>query len=223
MEVTGIDYTPEMLALAREKAAKRAVAVELVAGDMCFFELGREFGSVLLLSNALWHVHEVADFERCMRCVRQHLQPGGIFVLSLYIPAISILAREPDKRYPFSSYIDRKSGEEIQVMEQYHYEADTQMGRVVHYRGDTDEVVGTLNLRMYFPKELDAILQYNGMRVLEKFGDWDRTPFGPESNNQILSVRRRVEYGVVKKRGSHNLVGSQFVYYQQKEERIQYG
>jgi hypothetical protein len=108
-------------------------------------------------------------------------------------------------------------------MEQYHYEADTQMGRVVHYRGDTDEVVGTLNLRMYFPKELDAILQYNGMRVLEKFGDWDRTPFGPESNNQILSVRRRVEYGVVKKRGSHNLVGSQFVYYQQKEERIQYG
>jgi SAM-dependent methyltransferase len=113
VEVTGIDYTPEMLALAREKAAKRAVAVEIVAGDMCFFELGREFGSVLLLSNALWHVHEVADFERCMRCVRQHLQPGGIFVLSLYIPAISILAREPDKRYPFSSYIDRKSGEEI--------------------------------------------------------------------------------------------------------------
>jgi hypothetical protein len=24
------------------------------------------------------------------------------------------------------------------------------------------------------------------MRVLEKFGDWDRTPFGPESNNQIF-------------------------------------
>jgi hypothetical protein len=89
---------------------------------------------VLLLFNALWHVHEVADFERCMRCVRQHLQPGGIFVLSLYIPAISILARDPDKRYPFSSYIDRKSG----------------------------------------------------MRVLEEFGDWDRTPFGPESNNQIF-------------------------------------
>jgi len=186
VEVTGIDYAPEMLALAREKAAQRQVPVELVAGDMCAFELNKKFAAVLLLFNALWHVHEVADFERCMRCVRQHLQPGGIFVLSLFVPGIPILARDPDKRYPFSSYKDPDSGEEIQVMEQYRYEPDTQLGRIVHYKGDTDEVVGTLNLRMYFPKELDALLQYNGMRVVEKFGDWDRSPLGPESNNQIF-------------------------------------
>lgn len=185
LAVTGIDYTPEMLALAREKAIAKKVAVEWVEGDMRSFALGEKFGTVLLLSNALWHLHEVADFAACMRCVRRHLAPGGIFVLSLFVPAIAILARDPDKRYPFSSYIDRDSGEEVQVVEQYRYEPDTQIGRVVHYKGDTDEVVGTLNLRMYFPRELDALLAYNGMRVLGKFGDWDRSPFAAGSNNQI--------------------------------------
>jgi SAM-dependent methyltransferase len=185
LQVTGIDYTPEMLALAKEKAKEKSASVEWVEGDMRSFELGRKFGSVLLLSNALWHLHEIADFEACMRCVHRHLAPGGIFVLSLFIPALDILARNPDKRYPFSSYTDSNSGEEVQVMEQYRYEPDTQIGRVVHYKGDTDEVVGTLNLRMYFPKELDALLAYNDLRVLGKFGDWDQNPFGPGSNNQI--------------------------------------
>lgn len=185
LAVTGIDYTPEMLALAREKAKAKDASVEWVEGDMRSFELGREFGSVLLLSNALWHLHELADFAACMRCVHRHLAPGGIFVLSLFVPAIAILARDPDKRYAFSSYIDRESGEEVKVMEQYRYESGTQIGRVVHYKGDSDEVVGTLNLRMYFPKELDALLAYNGLKIVDKFGAWDRSPFGSESNNQI--------------------------------------
>lgn len=185
LAVTGIDYAPEMLVLAREKAREKGVSVEWAEGDMRSFELGRKFGSVLLLSNALWHLHEIADFAACMRCVRRHLAPGGVFVLSLFIPGIAILARDPDTRYPFSSYVDQESGEEVQVMEQYRYEPDTQIGRVVHYKGDTDEVVGTLNLRMYFPKELDALLAYNGLKVVDKFGAWDRSPFGAESNNQI--------------------------------------
>ena len=185
LAVTGIDYTAEMLALAREKAKAKGASVKWVEGDMRSFELGRKFGSVLLLSNALWHLHEVADFEACMRCVRRHLASGGVFVLSLFIPAISILARDPDKRYPFSSYIDRESGEKVEVMEQYRYEPDTQIGRVVHYKGDTDEVVGTLNLRMYFPKELDALLAYNGLKIVDKFSAWDRRSFNAESNNQV--------------------------------------
>ena len=42
-----------------------------------------------------------------------------------------------------------------------------------------------LNLRMYFPQELDALLKYNGMKIDEKFGNWDRGVFGPDSRHQL--------------------------------------
>lgn len=67
----------------------------------------------------------------------------------------------------------------------YQYEPDTQIARSVHYTGDTDEVVGGLNLRMYFPQELDAMLHYNGLTIQQKWGGWDRSPFGPGSNHQL--------------------------------------
>jgi hypothetical protein len=55
----------------------------------------------------------------------------------------------------------------------------------VHYKGDTDEIVGGLNLRMYFPRELDALLTYNGLRIVDKLGSWERDAFGPDSRHQL--------------------------------------
>ena len=73
----------------------------------------------------------------------------------------------------------------MEVTETYVYEPDTQISRVVHYKGTTDEIVGDLNLRMYFPQELDALLEDNGMMIDEKFGSWDRVSFDSSSKHQL--------------------------------------
>ena len=185
LEVTGIDYSEPMLSLARSKAEDKQVKVDLIRDDIRHFDISRQYGSVLLLHNALWHLHDLADFEECIRCVKRHLAPGGYFILDVFVPGLEILNRDPSRRYPFARYTDDDTGQEVQVTQSYRYEADTQIARMVHYRRDSDEIVGGLNLRMYFPQELDALLQYNGMRVKEKFGNWERDSFGPDSRLQL--------------------------------------
>ena len=185
IEVTGIDYSGPMLRLARSKAESRRVKVDWNLADMRRFDTGRRYGSILLLSNALWHLHELPDFEDCIRCIERHLAPDGLFILDVFVPGLEVLNRDPDRRYPFSKYTELGTGEEVEVTESYRYEADTQIARVVHYNGDSEEVIGGLNLRMYFPKELDALLKYSGMRIVMKFGDWNRSAFGPESRHQL--------------------------------------
>lgn len=185
IEATGLDYSRQMLSLARSKAEARRVRVDWILGDMRRFETGTQYGSILLLHNALWHLHDLSDFEECMRCVRHHLTPGGCFILDVFVPGLEILNRDPGRRYPFSQYKDRETGREVQVTESYRYEADTQVARVLHHEGDSDEIVGGLNLRMYFPQELDALLKYNGMRINEKFGSWDRDAFELDSRHQL--------------------------------------
>ena len=75
-------------------------------------------------SNALWHLHDLADFEACIRCVKRHLAPGGYFILDVFVPGLEILNRDPSRRYPFSRYTDDKTGQEVQVTQSYRYEAD---------------------------------------------------------------------------------------------------
>ena len=185
INVTGVDYSEPMLSLARQKARDKNVEVKWIHADARQLETGRRYGTILLLANALWHFHTLADFENCIRTVKHHLAPNGLFVLSVFVPNVAILSRDPGVRYPYQDYTDEETGELIHVTMTYRYEPDTQTARSVHYVGDTDEVVGGLNLRMYFPQELEALLRYNGLKIQEKFGDWDRSAFGPGSRHQL--------------------------------------
>jgi SAM-dependent methyltransferase len=185
MNVTGIDYSKPMLDLAKSKAQTQKVHIDWMLGDVRSFELKKKFQAILMLSNALWHLHENSDVSRCLKRVRQHLFSDGLFVLDVFVPGIEHLNRDPKRRYPFANYLDDETGETVEVKETYRYEADTQMSHVVHYKENSDEIVDGLTLRMYFPKELDALLEYNGMKTDKKFGSWDREPFGPNSKHQL--------------------------------------
>lgn len=74
LSVTGIDYSQPMLDFARKKAREAQVEIELTLSDFRDFDLGRTFGSILLLSNALWHVHKRSDFEALMQDVQRHIE-----------------------------------------------------------------------------------------------------------------------------------------------------
>ena len=183
LSVAGIDYSKPMLDLAHQKAAETHAELELALCDIRNFDLGRKFGSILLLSNALWHVHERSDFAALMQSAQRHLEPDGLFVLDVSVPNLDILNRDPQQRHPFSTYTDQETREQVEVT--HIYEPDTQISRVVQYKGMTDEIIGGLNLRMYFPQELDALLAHNGMMIDEKFGSWDRAPFDANSRHQL--------------------------------------
>ncbi|MFV9509727.1 hypothetical protein [Tepidibacillus sp. LV47] len=41
-------------------------------------------------------------------------------------------------------------------------------------------------MRIYFPKELDALLKYNGFKIEEKYGDYFGNPFTADSKKQLI-------------------------------------
>jgi hypothetical protein len=42
---------------------------------------------------------------------------------------------------------------------------------------------------MYFPEELDSLLQKNGCELLAKYGDYDRRPFTAQARTQLPICR----------------------------------
>jgi SAM-dependent methyltransferase len=188
LRVTGLDNAAAMLAEAARKGVDAGVDVTWVAADMRHFALHEIFALIILPANTLCHLLTTADFVACMACVKQHLAPNGRFVIDVFVPRMELLVNRPGERFPFAEYEDPDGRGPITVTESYTYEPDTQIKRITTHQQmpDGTEFAGKLNMRMYFPQELDALLRYNGFVIEKKYGAYNRAPFDRHAEKQLL-------------------------------------
>jgi len=75
--VEGVELADEM----RQAALRRLGGVDVHAGDMRDFRLGRTFGAVTCLFSAIGYAQSVDELDRTLACLAAHLEPGGVLVL----------------------------------------------------------------------------------------------------------------------------------------------
>lgn len=187
--VTGIDISDSMLEEARRKSSQEGINVEWIKADIRDFELGKKFSLVIFPANTICHLLELKDLEACLSCVKRHLRPNGKFIIEVFNPRLDILLRNPEERYPHSEYPDPDGKGTIVMTESNVYDPASQINRIkLFYKlpGRPEEVVEELNMRIYFPQELDALLKYNGFGIEAKFGDYDETPFASAAPKQLI-------------------------------------
>jgi SAM-dependent methyltransferase len=97
----GVDLSPAMCRLAREKARRWRVPLRVLRGDMRDFRLPGPVDLVLCEFDALNHVPRKADLARVARSVARALRPGGYF----YFDVNNRLAFE--KLWPGTLWIDQ--------------------------------------------------------------------------------------------------------------------
>ena len=90
--VVGIDSSPAMLALARERAEAAGVALELRLGDMRELELDEPAGLIYVPARSLGHLPTWADRRRVFERVYAALRPGGRFAWNFFVfdPTIAV-------------------------------------------------------------------------------------------------------------------------------------
>lgn len=187
--VTGIDISDSMLGEARRKASEAGVTVEWVRADIRDFDLGRHFPLIIFPFNTIAILWELEDLEACLTCVKKHLAPGGRFIVDVFNPDFRFFLRDPNQRYPHVEYPDPDGRGNIVVTESNVYDAAHQINRLrlfYKFPEQAEEAVEELNIRIYFPQELDALLKYNGLAIASKFGNYDEAPFESASAKQLI-------------------------------------
>ncbi len=188
-EVTGIDLAESMLEQAEHNSQEQGLDIEWVKADMRDFRLGKHFPLIICPGQSISRLLTIEDIERCLAAVREHLAPGGRFIMELYNPSLEILSREGGERSPFLEYDHPDGGGKVRVDFSSLYEKATQLQHLtLHYSlpGVDEQPTERVRIRMYFPQELDALLKYNGFEVVEKYGDFDGKPFESRDNYQVV-------------------------------------
>lgn len=186
-QVTGLDTSETMLDEGEKKAQERGVEISYLLADCRNFSLQERFKTILFPFNSIALLHHYQDLEACLGCVREHLLTGGVFIISLFNPSLTILSRDPEVYYPHATYDDPLGGGEVVVRERTYYDRKRQiLYTKLHYRLGQKEWEEDLSLRIYYPEELLALLHYNGFLLLKRYGDFHRSPFKSTSSQQIL-------------------------------------
>ena len=185
--IRGLDISQEMLNLAKEKAKRRNIELDLVKGDMTDFDLNEKFKLIFVPAQSLSHLYSVSEIEKCFACVKKHLTDDGGFLIELFNPSLEILRQKPDKIYPQGNIgniaVDSKSS----------YDSATQIKHIeLIFRegnGKPDPTL-TFKMRQFFPQEIDALLKYNGFRIEQKFGDHLENEFDTDSQKQLIICQK---------------------------------
>jgi SAM-dependent methyltransferase len=180
VEVHGIDLSEAMVARLRAKPGGAEIPVEL--GDFTTALAGvgllGEFDLVYLVFNTIGNVAsqdaQVATFENAAR----HLRPGGCFVVEVEVPGV--LHAQHDHTYAVFSHSQDHHGID-------EYDPVTQLSWSHHYTRIEDGHYRRHSMpwRYVWPAELDLMARLAGMRLRERWGWWDRTPFTAASGSHV--------------------------------------
>jgi SAM-dependent methyltransferase len=179
--VSGIELSQPMVDQLRRKVAAEELPV--VTGDMATTTVPGRFSLVYVVWNSIGNLRTQDEQVQCFRNAARHLEPGGRFVVELWVPGIR---RFPPGQaaVPFEVN-DRHVGFDT-------YDMVTQQGTSHHYWRKEDGATryGYSNFRYIWPAECDLMARLAGLELEQRVADWDGAPFTSDSESHVSVWRK---------------------------------
>lgn len=193
IDVEGVDLSRAMLDDLAATLAKRPSQVRARVrhhhADMRAFVSERRFPLVIVPFNGILHLYELADLEEFLSRVRAHLAPGGRFVFDFSLPQPRDLSRDPERWYGAPRIRHPTTGELVRYDERFEYDPIRQLllvtTRFSPERGEPWTI--PLTHRQLYPREVEALLHYNGFSDLTFHADFGDRPADASTDSVVVS------------------------------------
>jgi SAM-dependent methyltransferase len=177
--VIGIDSSPAMLAVARERAAAAGVELDLREGDLRELELQEPAALVYCPFRSLLHLRGWGDKRRVFERVAASLAPGGRFAWNAFVFSHHVAAANDG----FASH----HGELWEYVE--HAPADSRID-VTAFVGQPGAEPRTVSLWWCTRGEWEGLVEAAGLEVEALYGWFDRRPFDDSSEEFVFVTRK---------------------------------
>ncbi|MEV0390645.1 class I SAM-dependent methyltransferase [Nonomuraea sp. NPDC050643] len=175
VRVHGIELSAAMVAQLRTRPGAQSIGVTV--GDFATTGPGGTFRLAYLVRNTITNLTTQDEQVECFRNVAAHLEPGGRFVIEVYVPH---LRRLPPGQtiHPFTVTPEHLGFEEYDVASQIAYS---------HHYWVADGRLETRSTphRYVWPAELDLMARLAGMTLRERWAGWKREPFTGDSTAHV--------------------------------------
>ena len=175
--VTGLDYMPGFLEIARQEAAEMGVHVRYVQGDMRQVDFVHAFDRVLILFTTFGYFSDEENAQ-VLEQVARALKPGGLLGFDIpnrdltlkVLPPFAVVENEDNLLINRNSF-------------------DTVTGRWHNRRiviRDGVRKDKPFSIRLYNPAEIRGLLEAVGLQVRGMYGNWDAQPLSTDARGMVV-------------------------------------
>lgn len=178
VRVDGVDLSTHMVAKLRAKPGGELLSVTI--GDFADVPVDGRYALIYVVYNTLFNLINQDDQVRCFENVARHLTDDGCFVIEAFVP--TYLVRLRDDQYVDAEHV----GVDRVILDVGRHDPVAQLLEESHVhltaKGTT---LYPIVCRYAWPSELDLMARLAGLRLIERWADWERTPFSSTSRNHI--------------------------------------
>ena len=178
IRVDGIDISPAMVAQLRTKSGGKEISVTL--GDFADVPVEGDYSLIFVVWNSLFNLLTQEDQVRCFQNVARHLSNEGSFVVEAFVPAFLCRLRNSQHVNAEAILVD-----EVRL-DVLRHDMSTQMIEENHVSLSASGVhLNPVVQRYAWPAELDLMARIAGLRLTQRWGDWNREDFDSTSKTHI--------------------------------------
>ena len=161
-DIKGVDYTSSMLERAKEKALQAGLKIDFIEADIRELNLGEKFDLIFIPFNSIHHL------------------------LDCFNPNIQYIVENEREQHVMAEYTTN-DGRSVLIRQSMHYESASQINRIKwqYFIDGAFHSVQNMDMRLFFPQELNSYLHQAGFNVVHKFGDFTECEFNDNSEKQI--------------------------------------
>ncbi|WP_405571616.1 class I SAM-dependent methyltransferase [Winogradskyella sp. Asnod2-B02-A] len=185
--ISGVDITSTMLEQAKIKATEAGLDIDFIQSDIRTLDLREKYDLIFIPFNSIHHLYKNEDLFKALTVVKNHLKEKGLLLLDCFNPNIQYIVESEKEEKEITQYTT-KDGRHVLIKQTMRYENQSQINRIEwnYYINDEFHSTQNLDMRLYFPQELDAYLEWNGFTIIHKFGNFKEEEFNDSSEKQIF-------------------------------------
>jgi ubiquinone/menaquinone biosynthesis C-methylase UbiE len=200
IDITGIDVSDGMLAIARRKREALAevsrARLRLLAGDMCELDLDGRFGLIIVAFRSFQHLLTIDLQRKALAAMRRHLAPEGRLALHLFDPRLDLLIEgmvalpkvsgiDPATQRRYTAEVLRASFDHAAQVRRdlWQYREFSPAGELL------EQATQEMALRWTYRWELHHLLTLGGFVVEAEYSDFAGSP--PAYGKELVVLARR--------------------------------
>nr|MBN2276542.1 class I SAM-dependent methyltransferase [candidate division Zixibacteria bacterium] len=201
-QITGVDLSEFMLSRCREKLEKCPDEIKnrirLIQGNIISIDLDRKFDLAIMPFRVFQHLVTVEEQLACLKNINRHLNGDDRLVFDVFQTDLKRINNPAfmNEMEDFSD-IDLPDGRRLRRNHRvaaFHPEEQVNEVELIYYltdsKGETSRIVQAFPFRYFFRYEMEHLLARAGFKILEVFGDFDRSPLSGHSPEMIFVTEK---------------------------------
>jgi ubiquinone/menaquinone biosynthesis C-methylase UbiE len=200
--ITGLDLSEYMLARCRKKISALDSEVQkritITQGNMADFNIDDTFHTAVIPFRAFQHLIDYKDQLSCLKNINRHLATGGRLIFDLFQVNLNVITKkitgEEIEDVPEYELPDGRKLRRTHRMIAYHRTEQYNDVEMIFYltdkNGRTERLVQSFPMRYFFKYEIIYLLTLCGFKVVELFGNFDKSPLVDDSPEMIFVAEK---------------------------------